>query len=589
MQSDALRELRAVMARAGVAAYVVPSGDDHMSEYIADRDKRRAFLSGFNGDAGTAVITQQMAAMWTDSRFFLQATKQLSAEWTLMREREPQTPSIEAWLNQNIPENSLVGIDPALVPKRTATRMSSGLAEKKNKLQFLRENLVDQVWKNPPPYSSAPAKVHALKYAGVPFEEKLAEVRGKMAAEGAATFVVSALAEVAWLFNIRGADVPCSPFLRSYAAITPDSAILFADKDKVPADVLTHFGDKVKVQPYDSVVEFVAGEAADKKVWLDQLSCNILLYNAVPEVKLIDKPSPIHGMKSLKNNAELDGIKEAQLRDAAAFVQLLHWLDDVAHDTKAQTGMTEMTIVDKLEEFRAQQEGYAGPSFVTIAGTGANGAIIHNEPTHEKCAPVDFGAMLLFDAGGQYLCGTTDTTRTIHFGTPSAFEKECWTRVLKGHIALASAVFPAGTASPALDAFARQSLWQVGLNYAHGTGHGVGAYLGVHEGPQGISTSTFYEPMQKFQTCTIEPGFYKEGAFGIRLENEVVTVEHKSGFLCFEVLTFVPFDVKLLDMSLITAEERKWLNEYHASCLAKVAPRLQCGDLEWLRQHTQPL
>jgi Xaa-Pro aminopeptidase len=641
-----LATLRGHMASAGLAAYVVPSSDAHNSEYIADRDARRAFISDFTGSAGTAVITHTDARLWTDGRYFLQANMQLdaSAGWKLMRDREKETPSIEEWLAKSLAAGEVVGIDPYLFSVAAVRRMQAALDRAGIQLDTAaRANPVDTVWgSEQPAQPCTPVVLHPLKYAGVTHSQKVADVQRALEKEGAVGLVVTALDELAWLFNIRGGDVECNPVTIAYAVVTTEEAVLCIDEAKLTPQVREHLGPGVRIAPYGAVLDVVRGLAARGRVWVDPATCNYAVYGAAlaaatgtnksgvaastgsvtaggssgpasapASSAVLEKPSPLTLAKALKNSAEIDGMRAAHVRDAVALVTFLSWLEaavtrgvDLRSGPDAplqgeDTPLTEFSAAAVLDRMRGQQAGFAGLSFPTIAGSGPNGAIIHYRPEAATAAAVTDKAVFLLDSGGQYCDGTTDVTRTVHFGSPSPHERECYTRVLQGHIGMARARFPAGASGVALDAMARAPLWAVGLDYRHGTGHGVGAYLNVHEGPQGAASAprnAYDGGLQAGMTLTDEPGYYEDGAFGIRIENVLVVREaatpHRFGgkpYLEFEPLTVVPISTRLLDASLLSEAERAWLNDYNGWVRATLGPLLQGHAADYMRRETEPV
>ncbi|OAY42282.1 aminopeptidase P2 isoform X2 [Manihot esculenta] len=626
---EKLRALRELFSKPGIGidAYIIPSQDAHQSEFIAECYMRRAYISGFTGSAGTAVVTKEQAALWTDGRYFLQAEKQLNSSWNLMRAGNLGVPNTIEWLNDVLPPGAKVGIDPFLFSFDAAEELKEAIAKKNHKLIFLYDtNLVDEIWnESRPKPPNKPIRVHDLKYAGVDAVSKLSNLRSQLLDAGSSAIVISMLDEIAWLLNLRGGDVPHSPVMYAYLTVEIDGAKLFVDNSKVTPEVLNHLKNAgVDLRPYDAIlseIESLAERGAE--LWLDTSSVNAAIVNTYKSAcdrhlenlgsennsntkayngsngqswgpSGVYKASPISLAKALKNPAELQGMRNSHLRDAAALAQFWAWLEEEVHkDVK----LTEVDVADKLLEFRSKQAGFLDTSFDTISGSGANGAIIHYKPEPESCSIVDSKKLFLLDSGAQYVDGTTDITRTIHFGEPTAYEKECFTRVLQGHIALDQAVFPENTPGFVLDAFARSFLWKIGLDYRHGTGHGVGAALNVHEGPQSISFRFGnMTPLQKGMILSNEPGYYEDHAFGIRIENllhvkEMNTPNHFGGidYLGFEKLTFVPIQAKMVDLSLLSASEVNWLNDYHSQVWVKVAPLLDGPAREWLWNNTRPL
>ncbi|EFJ06918.1 hypothetical protein SELMODRAFT_186551 [Selaginella moellendorffii] len=622
---DPLDALRPLMASRDppLDALIVPSEDAHQSEYVADRDKRREFVSGFSGSAGLAVITKNEALLWTDGRYFLQATQQLSERWKLMRIGED--PVVESWLADNLESNASVGVDAWCVSVSNAKRWREAFAKKGIELVKTERNLVDEIWKDRPAQPVSPVTIQPLEFAGRSVAEKLADIRGKLSQERAFALVVSTLDEVAWLFNLRGSDVMYNPVVHAYAIVTLDSAFYYVDKHKITAEVERFLTEnQVVIKDYEEVVQDLDAlvscpeEVIDGKglIWIDPNSCPLKLYPDIPADEMLLQQSPIALSKALKHPAELEGLRNSHVRDGVAVVSFFAWLDNQMQEIYGAPGyfletktslkrkspevekLTEISVSDKLEEFRSTQKHFRGLSFETISSVGANAAVIHYAAKPESCAELDPDSIYLCDSGGQYLDGTTDITRTVHFGKPSPHEKACYTQVLKGHIALDSAIFPNGTTGHALDVLARVPLWKSGLDYRHGTGHGVGSYLNVHEGPHLISFKPQARnvPLQASMTVTDEPGYYEDGKFGVRLENVLIVKEAQTahnfsdkGYLCFEHITWVPFQRKLIDMSLLSPEEIAWVNEYHVGCREKLGPHLSGVHSEWLLDATQPL
>ncbi|KAG4125401.1 hypothetical protein ERO13_D10G093400v2 [Gossypium hirsutum] len=642
--AEILSALRSLMASHSppLHALIVPSEDYHQSEYVSDRDKRREFVSGFTGSAGLALITKDEARLWTDGRYFLQAMQQLSDQWQLMRIGED--PSVDSWISDNLPREAAIGVDPWCVSVDTAQRWERAFAKNQQKLIQTSSNLVDEVWKNQPPAETNPVIVHPLEFAGRSVAEKLKDLREKLAIERARGIIITALDEVAWLYNIRGSDVSYCPVVHAFAIVTLNSAFLYVDKRKVSSKVSSSIQENgIEVREYGAVssdVALLASNQLDKDtglssgrndvcetgtceaeennndlIWVDPASCCYALFSKLDAKKMLLQQSPLALAKALKNPVELDGLRNAHIRDGAAVVQYLVWLDKQMQEIYGASGyflegkgaskkrletmkLTEVTASDKLEGFRATKEHFRGLSFPTISSVGPNAAVIHYSPQPETCAELDPDSIYLFDSGAQYLDGTTDITRTVHFGKPSEHEKACYTSVLKGHIALGNARFPNGTNGHALDILARIPLWRYGLDYRHGTGHGIGSYLNVHEGPHLISfrPQARNVPLQASMTVTDEPGYYADGNFGIRLENVLVIKEADTefnfgdkGYLSFEHITWAPYQIKLIDLSLLTPEEIEWLNTYHSKCREILAPSMDKNELDWLKKATEPV
>lgn len=615
-------------------ALVVPSEDYHQSEYVSARDQRRQFVSGFTGSAGLALVTMNEALLWTDGRYFLQATQELSDQWRLMRLGED--PNVDIWMSDNLPNDAAIGVDPWCISVDTAQKWECAFAKKQQKLVQTSTNLVDDVWKNRPPAEMNPVIVHLLEYSGRSVADKLKDLREKLKQEKACGIIITTLDEVAWLYNVRGSDVSYCPVVHSFAIITSVSAFFYVDKRKLSSEVNSYMEENgIHVRDYGAVSSDVVLLASDQLtpsssttgtneteentsnyIWVDPRSCCFALYSKLNSDKVLLQPSPLSLAKALKNSAEMDGLKKAHIRDGAAVVQYLVWLDKQMQDIYGASGyfmeaessnkkqhmetvkLTEVSVSDKLEGFRASKEHFRGLSFPTISSVGPHGAVIHYSPNPETCSELDPNSMYLFDSGAQYLDGTTDITRTVHFGKPSAHEKTCYTAVLKGHIALDVARFPNGTNGHALDILARIPLWKYGLDYRHGTGHGIGSYLNVHEGPHLISfrPQARNVPLQASMTVTDEPGYYEDGNFGIRLENVLIVKEADTefnfgdkGYLAFDHITWAPYQRKLIDLSLLVPEEIEWLNTYHSKCRDILAPFLDESEMTWLKKATEPV
>ncbi|KAA0177377.1 hypothetical protein FNF27_01155 [Cafeteria roenbergensis] len=632
-----LTKLREILQSRSLAAFVCPTDDAHLSEYVADCDMRRAFISGFTGSAGTAVVTLDTALLWTDGRYFAQAAAELDPEcWTLMKDRLPATPSIDAWLADNLASGATVGVDPRTVADSTASAWSATLSKAGMSLLAVEDNPVDAVWDARPPAKVPRVQVQPLAVAGATVEDKLERVREALRKQKANALVVAALDEVAWLLNLRGVGaIAYNPVFPAYCLVTETGATLFTDMaapdtaearegtaaaaafatggDKPPhATPLEHLAAAgVSVRPYEEVDEALAelgGTAAPSgteqpaaaaaagtaagapaaKVLLDPASCNMRL-GQVAGPRAIRGKSPIPLLKATKTEPEISGFRTAHARDALAVCRAFSAVETAvaAHEAGSGPALDEWGVTQIFLRERSALRGFQDLSFGTIAGSGGNGAVIHYSPPEAGSAPVGRDRMLLVDSGGQYVDGTTDITRTVHMGAPTDWQRRCFTRVLQGHIGLATAVFPEGTAGALLDSFARRPLWTEGLNYAHGTGHGVGSFLNVHEGPHGISprVGALGTGIVPSMTVTDEPGYYEgsdRGAegFGIRIEDVLVVRSASTGspeapFCRFETFDVVPISPKLVDTSVMTAEERDWLNAYNARVRAELVPQLE--------------
>ncbi|KAF4972622.1 hypothetical protein FZEAL_9565 [Fusarium zealandicum] len=606
-----LDRLRGFMKERNVQVYVIPSEDSHSSEYIADCDARREHISGFTGSAGCAVVTLESAALATDGRYFNQATAQLDSNWTLLKQGLQDVPTWQEWSAEQSSGNKNVGVDPSLISGSTA----KNLAEKIRKnggaeLVPVEGNLVDLVWGDQrPARPSEQVLVQPDELAGESVSNKLTKVRQDLEKKHSPGFLVSMLDEIAWLFNLRGNDIPYNPVFFAYAIVTPDSAKLYVDDSKLDDKCRSHLAaNKVQIKSYDSIIddarELHTAVSEKRKSDSSAPAGNFLisskgswaLKRALGGDSSVDEiRSPVGDAKAIKTEAELAGMRACHVRDGAALIQYFAWLENQLVEKKAT--LDEVEAADKLEELRSQKKDFAGLSFPTISSTGANAAIIHYGPERGNCATIDPEAIYLCDSGAQYRDGTTDTTRTLHFGTPTEAEREAYTLVLKGHIALDQAVFPKGTTGFALDSLARQHLWKNGLDYRHGTGHGVGSFLNVHEGPIGIGTRVQFAEvaLAPGNVLSNEPGYYEDGKYGIRIENIVIVKEvkakHSFGdkpFLGFEHVTMVPYCRNLIDAKLLTSDEKEWLNEYNADVLDKTQGYFEGDDvtLAWLKRET---
>jgi len=580
MVDQALIDVRNVLNELNVDALIINSFDAHQSEYVHECEMRRSFVSNFTGSAGTALVLKDSAYVWTDGRYFLQASQELSSSWILMKSGEPGVLEINDWLLANLKEGQVVGVDAYLFPSSQALVLEKLLNSKGIVLKGLGYNPVDKVWNTRPSGPKGLVSVHDISLAGESHESKITKIQSFLNGLGASSIVISMLDEIMWLFNIRGSDISYNPVAISYAVVTNTKAYLFIDNAKISQEVKAHLGETVIIIPYEEIEAFLIKQTSEGPVVCDPLQLNWRLYAAIKS-NVIEKPSPITLAKSKKNQSELNGIREAHIRDGAALTAFLNWLTITV---KSGAKLTECDVVDKLEEFRGRMEKHVGPSFSTISGYASNGAIIHYKPEKDTCSTLGTDSLFLLDSGAQYLDGTTDVTRTLCFGTPSQHMKDCFTLVLKGHIALAKAVFPAGTLGSRLDCLARTPLWEFGLDFNHGTGHGVGAYLNVHEGPQGITFRKkdnevgFYEGM----TTSNEPGYYEEGNFGIRIENVCIVVPantpynfNDKEFLTLQDVTMTPISKDLMNMSLLNESEKAWINKYHATVRQNVSPLIQ--------------
>lgn len=583
------------MKKAGVQAYLVPSTDPHQSEYVPECWQRRQWISGFTGSAGEIVVTAGKAALWTDGRYFLQAGEQLAGSGIdLMKIGIAGTPSISAWLQASLRKGAKVGVDPAVMSHDRFRQFSHELAERDLVLVSVRKNLIDPLWKDQPVIPVDPVLIHPVKFTGESYPSKLKKLRKAMAEYGAKAHIITALDCIAWLFNIRGTDVQYNPVAVSYAIITDKTATLFVNPKKVTPKLKQSFGKQVRIEPYQTFGPALRKLASrNHKVWIDGATVNQWVVDTLgKKTDILVRESPIPLMKACKNAVEIEGARQAHIRDGAAMVRFLHWLEKTV-----PTGtVTEISAAEQLDAFRAEQFGYRGSSFETIAGYAGHGAIVHYAATPETNSRLKPRGLFLIDSGGQYPDGTTDITRTVCFAKPTPEQKDRFTRVLKGNLSLERLRFPAGTTGPMLDTIARKALWDIGLNYNHGTGHGIGSFLNVHEGPHRVAPSGgFFVPLRPGMIFSNEPGYYCAGRYGIRIENLVYVTEdkklsrHGTPFNKLECLTLAPIDTRLIDRRLLSPDERQHLNEYHARVRRILKRYLNKDDAAWLEKATRPI
>lgn len=585
-----LASLREVMKREHLAAFIFPSTDAHQSEYVADHWLGRAWISGFNGSAGTAVVTMTSAALWTDSRYFLAAEEQLhGTEFQLMKLRIPGTPSIAEWLGKELADvaSPEVGLD-GWVNSYAATSCLISDLRKAGGIT-VRTNLdpLAEIWKDRPSIPENPVEIQPLEYAGEDATSKIQRIRKALRTYHADGILVSALDDIAWTLNLRGTDVHCNPVFVSYLLIASDKVSLFVDEAKVSAEVRAYLeAHGVSLYNYNKVEDGLK-EYSEYNILLDGNETNYYLWKTVKCQEIVAKTSPIPAMKAVKCEAEIAGYRRAMLRDGVAMVKFLKWLVPAVE----AGGQTEMSVDRKLTSLRAEQEQFRDISFDTIAGYQAHGAIVHYEASPETDAPLKPEGFLLLDSGAQYQDGTTDITRTIALGPVTEEMKHIYTLVLKGHIQLELAKFPDGASGTQLDALARESMWREGLNFLHGTGHGVGSYLNVHEGPHQVRMEYMPAPLRAGMTVTDEPGLYLAGKFGVRIENTLLIKDYMETefgkFLQMESLTLCPIDTAPIDVDMLLPEELNWLNSYHAEVYAKLAPYLDEEEQIWLKNATK--
>lgn len=582
--SQRIEELREVMQREHLDAFIFPSTDPHQGEYVPDRWKGREWISGFDGSAGTAVVTLNEAALWTDSRYFIAAAEQLKGTgFVLMKERMAGTPSIPQWLGDVLRDirSPQVGID-GMVSSTAAVEALIAELRKEGGIT-LRTNFdpLSVIWRDRPAVPQDKVFIQPLEYAGESCREKIGRIRRALRQRHADGMLVASLDDIAWVLNLRGSDVHCNPVFVSYLLISTTKVTLFVDPAKLPTEVRAYLNDEgVDVDDYGQVVNGLK-DYFEYNILLDPNEVNYTLYNIVRR-EIVREESPIKRMKTIKNESEARGFRNAMLKDGIALVKFLKWLKPAVE----AGGQTELSVSGKLETLRAEQPLFKGISFDTIAGYQSHGAIVHYEPTPESDVPLKPEGLLLLDSGAQYVDGTTDITRTIALGPLSEEQRHIYTLVLKGHLQLQNLKFPSGASGTQLDVMARKDMWREGLNYMHGTGHGVGAFLNVHEGPHQIRMEYKPAPLVAGMTVTDEPGIYLEGKFGVRIENTLMVIPYQTTdfgeFVQFEPLTLCPIDKTPIDLSLMTNEEIGWLNDYHRKVYDQLAPYLDEEEREWL-------
>ena len=601
--SQRLEDLREVMRREHLAAFIFPSTDPHQGEYIPDHWKGREFISGFNGSAGTAVVTLDAAALWTDSRYFLAAEEQLKGtEFQLMKLKIEGTPTIAQWLGKEITAHrhpyedwTEVGIDGSC---SSASEVKALIADlRKENGITLRTNFdpLRQIWTNRPPIPQNPVEIYPLQYAGESSRDKIARIRQALREQHADGMLMAALDDIAWTLNLRGADVHCNPVFVSYLLISSKSVTLYINKEKLTPEVSAYLkAEGIHVEGYDQVKNGLK-QYFEYNILLDPDEINYTLYevvknkgkmNDLQKTEIVEEESPVKRMKTVKNETEIAGFRSAMLKDGIALVKFLHWLSGYIGKPEISQ-LTEISIDEKLTSLRAEQPLYRDISFDTIAGYGAHAAIVHYEATPETDIPLQPKGLLLLDSGAQYLDGTTDITRTIALGPLTEEEKKIYTLVLKGHIQIELCKFPSGASGTQIDILARQAMWREGLNYLHGTGHGVGTYLNVHEGPHQFRMEWKPAPLVAGMTITDEPGIYLAGRCGVRTENTLLITPYKETefgkFLQFESLTLCPIDKAPIIPDMLLPEELAWLNTYHQRVFDTLSPHLNEEEKTWLK------
>ena len=596
MVTDRLAKLRQEMAKRNIAVYIVPTADFHGSEYVGEHFKARKYITGFTGSAGTAVITMTEAGLWTDGRYFVQAAQQLEGSTIELRKMGMEgVPTIEEYLKDTLKEGEIIGFDGRVVSGTWGNTLLE-IAREKNGSLYVDEDLVDIIWEDRPPMSKADVMLFDIKYTGRDVSDKLVDVRNVMKEKGADVHLMSSLYDIAWFLNVRGGDISYVPVVLSYLSITQEDCTWFV-QEEVITDEIRKYLDKynISTKPYDSFYDYVKTIDKDKKVLMDKSVVNYRICNNIPEgVEVIDATDPTVFMKAIKNETELENTRKAHVKDAVAMIKFMYWL-------KTNVGkmrITEISAADYLEELRSQQEGFLDLSFDTICGYAQHGAIVHYAATPETDVEIKPESFLLVDSGGHYLEGTTDITRTFAFGEVTDEMKSDFTRVFRSHTNLANARFRYGCTGLNLDILARAPFWDIDMDYNHGTGHGVGYVLNVHEGPNGFRWRLSPDRsegsvLEEGMITTDEPGIYIEGKYGIRTENELICRKGNKNdfgqFMYFENLTYVPIDLDAIDPNQMTSVEVKYLNDYHAMVFEKMSPYFEGEELEFLRKYTRAI
>lgn len=587
-----INALRSAMAQKGIDIYIIPTADFHHSEYVGDYFKFREYITGFTGSAGTVVFTSEKAGLWTDGRYFIQAEQQLAGSGIeLYRSGEPGVPSIEEFLKKELQEGQVLGFDGRTISYEEGISYRQ-LAEQKHASVNFLQDLASEIWTDRPNLPSEPAFLLEDSYAGENIRSKLTRVRLKMKEYGCDTHILSSLDDIAWLFNIRGNDIAYCPLVLSYAIVYNDSVELFADTSKFSDTLLQLFAQQqIILHPYEEIYDTVSQFNKNQTILLDSRIMNYSLYRKIPEfVPVVDRPNPEILMKCIKNDVQVENLKAAHLKDGIAHTRFMYWL-------KTNSGkfpVTELSASQKLEEFRAMQDEFIGPSFAPISAYGEHGAIVHYSADEESNVELKPGKLFMTDTGGHYLQGSTDITRTVAIGEAGQVGKEHFTLVVRAMLRLANTVFLHGCSGANLDCIAREVFWKKGLNFNHGTGHGVGYLLNIHEGPISFRWKEGKTPSQTFEknmVITDEPGIYMKDSHGIRIENELLVTEADRNeygqFMKFEVLTLVPIDLDALLPEQMTSEEREQLNNYHQLVYEKISPYLPEAEREWLKYYTR--
>jgi Xaa-Pro aminopeptidase len=593
--AERLALLREHLGQHGLDAYVVPTADPHQGEYVPECWQRRAWLTGFTGSSGTAVVMRDRAFLWTDSRYWLQAEAELAGTAVeLVRQGAPQVADPADWLAAHLEKGQVVGVDPRVLSIAQEKAWRKALDPRSIRFELVEPNLVDLAWTDRPARPRGALRFLGEELTGKSAPQALGRVRAEMASKRCDLLVVSALDQVAWLFNVRGTDVEYNPVAIAHAIVTPEEAVIFTDAANSDA-IAEHLPPSVEVERYEDFGEVLTDFAEEcERAWVEAETVSAWTARILreEEVELFEETSPVTTFKARKGTVELAGTRAAHVRDGVAMVRFLAWL---AGEVGAGRAITEIDAADRLEALRAEGERFEGLSFPSISAFGSHGAIVHYRPGQEGDRVIDASSLYLIDSGAQYLDGTTDVTRTICLGEPTPEQRDRFTRVLRGHVGLARVVFPAGTSGKQLDTLARVPLWDLGLDYGHGTGHGVGVFLNVHEGPQRIGPKGSDVPLAPGMIVSNEPGYYESGHYGIRIENLIVVVERPEltaegrSWLAFETITACPIDRGLIDVAALHPEERAWIDRYHAWVREGLDPHLDAATRDWLARQTAPL
>ncbi|HBF0592533.1 TPA: aminopeptidase P family protein [Clostridioides difficile] len=593
---DRLSGLRKFMEEKNIDAYMIPSSDNHQSEYVGDYFKSREFISGFNGSAGTVIVTKDEAGLWTDGRYFIQAESQLEGSTIkLFKMGQEGCPTTDEYLYKNIPEGGILGFDGRVISAREGATLAEKLSKKGIKIEY-QYDLIDSIWPDRPALSDSKAFLLDVKYCGESFSSKLARLREKMSEKGTSTHVITTLDDIAWLFNIRGGDVKYNPVVLSYAVITLKEVYLFVDESKLNEEILNELAkENVQIKPYNDVYEFVKNIDKTEKVLLDGTKLSYTIYNNIPcEVEKVDEFNPVMFFKSQKNEVELENIRNSHVKDGVAFTKFMYWLKK----NVGKMEITEISATQKLEDLRREQEGFFEPSFNTIAAYKEHAAMMHYSATPESNYKLEAEGLFLVDSGGQYYDGTTDITRTTVLGPISDELKLHFTSVARGMINLSKAKFLHGCRGYNLDILSRSCMWNMGIDYQCGTGHGIGFVLNVHEAPNGFRWRVVPERfdsavLEEGMVTTNEPGIYIEGSHGIRTENEIVVRKAEKNFygqfMEFEVVTLAPIDLDGIVPELMNKDEKDYLNWYHKLVYDKISPFLTDEEREWLKVYTRAI